>query len=89
LKFSEAVSLSSSNIRRHRLRSALTATGVAVGVATVIALMTLGSSFEAYFVNQYNTTFATNAFTIQPKTNDVAAQLASAGTALYVFPATR
>jgi putative ABC transport system permease protein len=73
-------------MRRHRLRSGLTATGVAVGVATVIALMTLGSSFEAYFVNQYNSTFATNAFTVQPQTNDLAVQMASAAAPLYIFP---
>jgi putative ABC transport system permease protein len=63
------------------------ATGVAVGVATVIALMTLGASFEAYFVNQYNTTFATNSFTFQPQTNDLATQMTNSGTALYLFPA--
>ncbi len=86
LKFSEAFALSSSNLRRHSLRSTLTATGIAVGVATVIALMTLGSSFEAYFVYEYNSTFATNSFTIQPQTNDVAAEMATTASPLYVFP---
>jgi putative ABC transport system permease protein len=62
------------------------ATGVAVGVATVIALMTLGASFEAYFVNQYNSTFATNSFTIEPQTSDFATRMTNSGTALYIFP---
>jgi putative ABC transport system permease protein len=87
LKLSETLSLSASNVRRHRLRSALTSTGIAVGIAVVIALMTLGSSFQAYFVGQYNVTFAANAFSIQPQAIDTAAALSGSGSAIYIFPA--
>ena len=86
MKLSETLSLSASNVRRHRLRSVLTSTGIAVGIAVVIALMTLGSSFQAYFVNQYNVTFAANAFSIQPQAIDTTAALSGAGSSIYIFP---
>ena len=57
MKFSEVLTLSKSNLNRQKGRSALATIGIAVGVATVIALMTLATSFQTYFTTQYNATF--------------------------------
>lgn len=48
----EALILSLSNIKIHKLRSVLTTVGIILGIAAVIAVVTLGASFEAYYINQ-------------------------------------
>jgi putative ABC transport system permease protein len=88
LKFDEAVTLSFSNVRKHRLGSFLTALGMAVGVAVVVALMTLGASFQAYFIQQYNSEFAANAFSIGPQATSSDQVVATSGTVLYFFATT-
>ncbi len=46
MRFTEVLTLSRSNISRQKGRSALATIGIAVGVATVIALMTLATSVQ-------------------------------------------
>lgn len=87
MKFAETVTLSASNVRRHKLGSLLTSMGVAVGVAVVIAMMTLGTSFQAFYVDQYNSVFSSNAFTVAPRTSDLALTQANSGGTLYSFRA--
>ncbi len=53
-------------------------------MAVVIAMMTLGSSFQSYYVGQYDQEFAANAFSIGPQ--GAQAQAAASGTVMYFFP---
>ena len=86
MKFSEVLTLSKSNLKRQKGRSALATIGIAVGVATVISLMTLANSFQTYFTTQYNATFLPNAFSVQPPQTDVTVNGWNAGPALYAYP---
>ena len=49
----------------HRLRSALSALGVAIGVAAVILLTSLGEGTRSYIVSQF-TQFGTNLLAVNP-----------------------
>jgi len=86
MRLSEAFTLSKSNIKRQKARSALATVGIAVGVATVIALMTLANSFQTYFVTQYNSTFLPNAFSVQPAQTDITTYGWNSAPALYAYP---
>jgi len=52
-------------IRAHLLRSILTATGIAIGVAAVILLTSLGEGTRAYVLGQF-TQFGTNLVAVNP-----------------------
>ena len=52
-------------IRGHRLRSGLSAFGVAIGVATVILLTSLGEGTKEYMVEQFMQ-FGTHIIAINP-----------------------
>ena len=86
MKLGEVLTLSKSNLRRQKGRSTLATIGIAVGVATVIALMTLATSFQSYFVTQYNATFLPNAFSVQPGQTDVTTYGWNSAPALYAYP---
>lgn len=52
LKFSRALSLSVGSISSYKLRSALTTLGIIIGIAAVVANVSLGASFNQFFVDE-------------------------------------
>lgn len=66
MKVKEALIISSSNIRIHKLRSILTTVGIILGIAAVIAVVTLGASLEAYFIGEFKGTFDPTFFGVLP-----------------------
>lgn len=66
MKVKEALIISSSNIRIHKLRSILTTVGIILGIAAVIAVVTLGASLEAYFIGEFKGTFNPTFFGVLP-----------------------
>lgn len=55
LKFSQALHLSIGSISSYKLRSALTTLGIIIGVAAVVANVSLGASFNQYFEDELGT----------------------------------
>jgi len=52
LKFSQALHLSMGSISSYKLRSALTTLGIIIGIAAVVANVSLGASFNQFFVDE-------------------------------------
>ncbi|WP_445475563.1 ABC transporter permease [Methanococcoides methylutens] len=52
LKFSQALHLSIGSISSYKLRSALTTLGIIIGIAAVVANVSLGASFNQFFVDE-------------------------------------
>lgn len=52
MRFIDTVNLARSNVGRTRLRTALTATGIAIGTAAVVTLLALGNGIQAIAVGQ-------------------------------------
>ncbi|MEL4304575.1 ABC transporter permease [Methanococcoides sp. LMO-2] len=52
LKFSQALHLAVGSISSYKLRSALTTLGIIIGVAAVVANVSLGASFNQFFVDE-------------------------------------
>ncbi|MEQ1803147.1 MAG: ABC transporter permease [Gammaproteobacteria bacterium] len=61
----ELVRFSSSSAVSHRLRSGLTALGIAIGVAAVVLLTSMGEGLRVYMVAQF-TQFGTNIVGVNP-----------------------
>jgi putative ABC transport system permease protein len=57
--------LATGALRAHRLRSFLSALGIAIGVATVILLTSIGEGTRVYMVSQF-TQFGTNILAVNP-----------------------
>ena len=51
----EAFRMAGGNLWSHRLRSSLTVLGVIIGIMAVLAVVTIGTSFEASIVSGFNT----------------------------------
>jgi putative ABC transport system permease protein len=61
----ELISMAIRAIRSHRLRSALSMVGIAIGIASVILLTSIGEGTRVYMVSQF-TQFGTNLLGINP-----------------------
>ncbi len=61
----ELILLALRAVRSHRLRSALSMAGIAIGVAAVILLTSLGEGARRYIVDQFSS-FGTNVLAINP-----------------------
>jgi putative ABC transport system permease protein len=67
-------------LRAHRLRSALTALGIAVGIAAVVLLTAIGAGIERYVLNEF-TQFGTHLISIAPgKTSTIGLSMGVFGT---------
>jgi putative ABC transport system permease protein len=53
MRHADVLALALESLRLHRLRTALTLTGILIGVTAVILLTTLGESAKAYVVDQF------------------------------------
>ncbi|NLI63030.1 MAG: ABC transporter permease [Methanosarcinaceae archaeon] len=51
-KFSHAVSMAYRSLKSSKLRTALTALGIIIGIASVVSIATVGTSFQTYFESQ-------------------------------------
>jgi len=54
LKIKQAIKISLGSIRSAKLRSGLTTLGIIIGIAAVVANVSLGESFNVYFANEIN-----------------------------------
>ncbi len=67
-------------LRAHRMRSALTALGIAVGIAAVVLLTAIGAGIERYVLNEF-TQFGTHLISIAPgKTSTIGVSMGVFGT---------
>jgi putative ABC transport system permease protein len=65
MRFNDTVQLSMQALRHHRLRSFLTTLGIAVGIAAVVLLTSMGEGLHRYILAQF-TQFGTNLIAINP-----------------------
>ena len=65
MKYNDLYNLSFSAVKAHRMRSVLTALGIAVGIAAVVLLTSLGEGLHRYIVAEF-TQFGTNLIGITP-----------------------
>jgi len=65
MRFSDAIQLALRAITAHRLRSFLTLLGIAVGIAAVILLTSIGEGIHGYVLGEF-TQFGTNVIAITP-----------------------
>jgi putative ABC transport system permease protein len=59
------LSLTYGSLRAHRLRSALTALGICVGIAAVVLLTSIGAGLQQFVVSEF-TQFGTNIISVSP-----------------------
>ncbi|HEB58883.1 MAG TPA: FtsX-like permease family protein [Gammaproteobacteria bacterium] len=65
MRLVDAIQLAGSAIVTQRLRSALTATGIAVGIAAVVLLTSIGEGIHQFVISEF-TQFGTNIVAINP-----------------------
>lgn len=66
----ESLRLSLRSIRGHKLRAALTALGIVIGIAAVITFVTLGASVKAEVVGQFDDSPANRVFLVATPSDD-------------------
>jgi len=65
VRYADFVSFTYVSLRAHRLRTALTALGIAVGIAAVILLTSIGEGLHRFVIAEF-TQFGTNIITVSP-----------------------
>ncbi len=65
MQFTDFLHLTSTSLTAHRLRSALTALGIAVGIAAVVLLTSIGAGLQQFVVSEF-TQFGTNIVSVSP-----------------------
>ena len=65
LRGADLFGLASESLRLHRMRTALTLTGIVIGVTAVLLLTTLGEAAKSYVVEQF-ANIGTNLIMVQP-----------------------
>jgi putative ABC transport system permease protein len=65
MRFGDLIHLTGSAVLAHRVRSLLTITGIAVGIASVVLLTAIGEGVQRFVVNEF-TQFGTNLIAISP-----------------------
>ncbi|EED35248.1 macrolide export ATP-binding/permease protein MacB 1 [Luminiphilus syltensis NOR5-1B] len=78
MKLRDIFKLTSSSLIAHRLRSLLTATGIAVGIAAVVLLTSIGEGLQQFVMAQF-TQFGTTIIAVNP------GKATTAGTSVGVF----
>ncbi|MDX1811475.1 MAG: ABC transporter permease [Gammaproteobacteria bacterium] len=64
---SDFVRLTLGSLVSHRMRSSLTATGIAIGIAAVVLLTSIGEGLHQYVISEFSQ-FGTNIISVQPGT---------------------
>ena len=70
--------LGSSSLRSNKLRSTLSMLGIAIGVASVVLLTSIGEGTRLYILNEF-TTFGTNILTVTPGKSETVGTPGAAG----------
>lgn len=79
MRFVDLVRLTTSSVRAHRLRAALTALGIGIGVTAVVLLTSIGEGVHRFVVSEF-TQFGTNIIGITPgKTQTMGGSIGSFG----------
>ncbi len=65
MQFTDFLHLTSTSLAAHRLRSVLTALGIAVGIAAVVLLTSIGAGLQRFVVSEF-TQFGTNVVSVSP-----------------------
>jgi putative ABC transport system permease protein len=65
MRYADFVSFTYTSLRAHRLRTLLTALGIAVGIAAVILLTSIGEGLHRFIIDEF-TQFGTNIIAINP-----------------------
>src|SRR5512134_1343841 len=65
MQAADFISFTYGSLRAHRLRTALTALGIAVGIAAVILLTSIGEGLHRFVIAEF-TQFGTNLITVSP-----------------------
>lgn len=82
MRSADAAKLVSGSIRAHRLRSVLTGGGIAVGIAAVVLLTSIGTGIHQFVVAEFSQ-FGTNIMAVQP------GKVMTAGVSVGMFGNTR
>ena len=69
MKTRDLVELASRNLREAALRNTLTTAGIAVGVASLVAMLSLGIGLQTLTINRLEGTGLFNTIYVYPKTN--------------------
>ena len=69
MRFIDTINFARSNVGRTRLRTALTATGIAIGTAAVVTLLALGNGIQAIAVGQAASFSAVTSVLVYPGAN--------------------
>jgi len=79
MRFADLVKLTTGSVRAHRLRAALTALGIGIGVTAVVLLTSIGEGVHRFVVSEF-TQFGTNIVSVTPgKTQTMGGSIGSLG----------
>lgn len=79
MRFADLVRLTTGSVRAHRLRAALTALGIGIGVTAVVLLTSIGEGVHRFVVSEF-TQFGTNIISVTPgKTKTMGGSIGSLG----------
>jgi putative ABC transport system permease protein len=79
MRFADLVRLTTGSVRAHRLRAALTALGIGIGVTAVVLLTSIGEGVHRFVVSEF-TQFGTNIISVTPgKTQTLGGSIGSLG----------
>lgn len=79
MRFADLVRLTTGSVRAHRLRAALTALGIGIGVTAVVLLTSIGEGVHRFVVSEF-TQFGTNIVSVTPgKTQTMGGSIGSLG----------
>ncbi len=71
MKVTDVFSYAFSAIRLRKLRASLTTLGVIIGIAAIVALLSLGQGFQNAITQQFEKGFATNTLIVSPRTSGI------------------
>ena len=79
MRFADLVRLTTGSVRAHRLRAALTALGIGIGVTAVVLLTSIGEGVHRFVVSEF-TQFGTNIVSVTPgRTQTMGGSIGSLG----------
>jgi len=71
MKISDIFSYAFSAIKLRKLRAGLTTLGVVIGIAAIVALLSLAQGFQSTITAQFEKGFATNTLLVSPRTSGI------------------
>jgi putative ABC transport system permease protein len=77
MKIGDVFSYAFSSIKLRKLRASLTTLGVVIGIAAIVALLSLAQGFQSAITAQFEKGFATNTLIVSPRSFGIAGTAAS------------